>query len=61
MMTGHNLLVARNSIVEEVSFKVNEYSVSQNTLNTFLLMSSIKIKYQFFTANNMEDYFLQSL
>ena len=31
-MTRHNLVVARNTTLEEVSCKVNEYSVSENTL-----------------------------
>ena len=32
MLTRHNLVVARNATLEEVSCKVNEYSVSENTL-----------------------------
>ena len=32
MLTRHNLVVARNTIWEEVSCKVNEYSVCENTL-----------------------------
>ena len=32
MLTRHNLVVARNTTLEEVSCKVNEYSVSDNTL-----------------------------
>ena len=32
MLTRHNLDVARNTTLEEGSCKVNEYSVSENTL-----------------------------
>ena len=32
MLTRYYLLVARNTTLEEVSCKVNEYSVSENTL-----------------------------
>ena len=32
ILTRHNLVVAQNTTLEEVSFKVNEYSVSENTL-----------------------------
>ena len=32
MLTRHNLVVTRYTILEEVSCKVNEYSVSENTL-----------------------------
>ena len=31
MLTRHNLVVARNTTLEEVSCEVNEYSVSENT------------------------------
>ena len=32
MLTRHNLVVARNDTLEEVSCKVNEYPVSENTI-----------------------------
>ena len=32
MLTRHILVVARNNTLEDVSCKVNEYSVSKNTL-----------------------------
>ena len=32
MLTQHNLVVAQNTTLEEVSCKVNEYSVYGNTL-----------------------------
>ena len=35
MLTRHNLNVARNTTFEEVSCKLNEYSVSENTLYRF--------------------------
>ena len=36
MLTRHNLIVARNTTLEEVSSKVNEYSVSEITLYRFV-------------------------
>ena len=36
MLTRHNLVVARNTTLEEVSCKVNECSVSENTLYRFV-------------------------
>ena len=36
MLTRHNLVVAPNTTLEEVSCKVNEYSVSENTLYRFV-------------------------
>ena len=36
MLTRHNLVVARNTTLEEVSCKVNEYFVSENTLYRFV-------------------------
>ena len=32
MLTRHYVVVARNTTLEEVSCKVNEYAVSENTL-----------------------------
>ena len=51
MLTRHNLVVARNTTLEEVSCKVNEYSVSENTLYIYVLMVSSKIDCQFFPTN----------
>ena len=36
MWTRHNLVAARNTTLEEVSRKVNEYSVSEITLYSFV-------------------------
>ena len=36
MLTRHNLVVAVNTTLKEVSCKVKEYSVSQNTLYKFV-------------------------
>ena len=36
MLTRHNLVVAQNTTLEDVSCKVNEYSVSENTLYKFV-------------------------
>ena len=36
MLTRYNLVVARNTTLEEVSCKVNEYSVSESTLYRFV-------------------------
>ena len=36
MLTQYNLVVARNTTLEEVSCKVYEYSVSENTLYRFV-------------------------
>ena len=58
MLTRYNLVVARNITLEEISCKVNEYSVSENTLYRFVDCFN-KIEYQFSTTNNMGDYFLQ--
>ena len=36
IVTRHNIVVARNTTFEEVSCKVNEYSVSENTLYRYV-------------------------
>ena len=40
MLTRHNLVVAQNTTLDEVSFKVNECSVSEKTLYRFVDGSS---------------------
>ena len=56
ILTRHNLVVARNTTFEDVSGKVNECFVSDNSICIVLILS-IKIEYQSKT-NNMGGHFL---
>ena len=57
ILIRHNLVVAPNTTLEEVSLRINEYAVSE-TLFTVVFMDSINIEYQFVTKNNPGDHFL---
>ena len=46
MLTRHYLVVARNITLEEVSCKVNEYSVSKSTLYISVVLLALKARGQ---------------